>query len=66
MESFRSISIDDFDINPIVLSTAGVSACIAVVIKSKSLRNSDDRESSTSQISLIFLYVIGSSEVSSR
>ncbi len=34
--------------------------------KSASLRNPDDRESSTSQISLIFLYVIGSSEVSTR
>jgi hypothetical protein len=36
------------------------------LLKSASLRNPDDRESSTSQILLIFLYVIGSSEVSTR
>ncbi len=33
------------------------------MLKSKSLRNSDDCDSSTSQISLIFLYVVGNSEV---
>jgi hypothetical protein len=40
--------------------------CTFELLKSTSLRNPDDRGSSTSQISLIFLYVVGSSEVSTR